>query len=367
MSSGPDAWVRFDGGTITETGTTPAPGDAVDLGDVTILPGLIDAHVHLAFDASDDPVGRLSQVDDDELLESMKAAARRALRAGITVVRDLGDRSYLAVRLKGVLPDGPEILAAGPPITVTRGHCWYLGGEADGVEGVRAAVRAHAERGVDVIKVMATGGELTAGTHGANPSYGLPELRAAVEEARAAGLPITGHAHGTEGIRRLAAAGFDMVEHCTFMTADGGAESDDDVIAALLDAGMVVSGTLGVVSEPGPRAAELYPQVVEVFRRLRAAGVPIVCSSDAGINANKPHDLLPYSAQMMVELNGFPELEVLRAITSLPADACRIGDRKGRIAPGYDADLLVVAGDPGADIRALREVVAVYQAGRPVG
>ena len=168
----------------------PAEAEVVDLGAATLLPGLIDSHVHLVFDASTDPVGHLDGAGDAEVLTAMRARARIALAAGITTVRDLGDRGYLAVELRDELAAdptaGPLILAAGPPITTGRGHCWYLGGEAiGGVDGVRAAVREHAERGVDVIKLMATGGELTAGTASYVPQFAVAELRAAVDEAEA--------------------------------------------------------------------------------------------------------------------------------------------------------------------------------------
>src|SRR5262252_3681895 len=139
----------------------------VDLGDVTLLPGLIDAHVHLAFDPVGDVVTQMQADPDEVLLQRMHRHAQAALRAGITTVRDLGDRSYLASVLRGRYRDdpqaGPEILMAGPPITRSGGHCWFLGGEADTPEELAAAVAERAARGVDVIKVMATGGIITPG------------------------------------------------------------------------------------------------------------------------------------------------------------------------------------------------------------
>ncbi len=139
--------------------------DMVDLGDVTLLPGLIDVHQHLAFDASDDPVSRLLECDDATLLLRMRVAALRALAGGVTTIRDLGDRNYVSLTLRdwfrGGAEVGPEILASGPPITVSRGHCWFLGGEADGRDGIRQAVHDRVGRGVDVIKIMVTGGNMT--------------------------------------------------------------------------------------------------------------------------------------------------------------------------------------------------------------
>jgi imidazolonepropionase-like amidohydrolase len=349
-------------------GEPPADAEVVDLGDVTLLPGLIDSHIHLCFDASADVVGHLSTVDDEQLLAEMRVAARRALLAGITTVRDLGDRGYTAIALREECAAdptaGPHVLTSGPPMTVVKGHCWYMGGEAEGVEGVRAGVRERVERGVDVIKVMATGGELTPGTLPHEPSYGPAELRAAAEEAHRHGLPITAHAHGRTGIVNAIDAGFDMIEHCSFLTEDG-ACADDDVIAMLARKGVTVVSTLGRL--PGlpikPRIEALTPQIVEVFRRIREAGVTLVCASDSGIVPAKPHDVLPWAAEMFVNTNGATPLQALRAMTSIAARACRVDDRKGRVAPGYDADLLAVPGNPLEDILALARPAAVYRLG----
>jgi Ankyrin repeats (3 copies) len=138
------------------------------------------------FDASNDPVGHLADVEEDMLLEHCRARARAALAAGITTIRDLGDRQFITLRLRHELaahPErGPQLLVSGPPMTIPGGHCWFLGGEAAGVEGVRAAVRTLATREVDVVKVMVTGGNLTPGSVPWQSQYDVAELRVAVEE-----------------------------------------------------------------------------------------------------------------------------------------------------------------------------------------
>jgi imidazolonepropionase-like amidohydrolase len=365
--------VLVDDGRIVEVrsdGSAPESVEVVDLDGATLLPGLVDAHVHLIFDASADPVARLGTASEEELLDGMRAAARTALAAGITTVRDLGDRDYLALRLRDESAAdptaGPQILAAGPPITTTRGHCWFLGAEADGVEGVRAAVREHAERGVDVIKVMATGGEMTTGSHSHEAQYTVDELRAAAEEAHRLGLPITAHAHGGAGIANAAAAGFDSVEHCSFIT-ETGAEALPEVIDALVRAGVVVSATLGFRPglAPPPRIATRMAAFQEVLRQVLASGVTFMCGSDAGIGPPKPHDALRYAVSDLVNRLGVPPVEALRAVTSTPARVCRV-DGKGRLAAGYDADILAVNGDPLADTGALLDVAAVFRAGARV-
>ncbi|MEH1128328.1 metal-dependent hydrolase family protein [Micromonospora sp. CPCC 206061] len=357
-----DPVVLVDAGRIAAvTDSAPAGSEILDLGAATLMPGLVDAHTHLALDASDDPIGRVVAASDDELLDHMRAAARTALAAGVTTVRDLGDRGYLSLVLREELARdpmaGPRVLAAGPPITTTGGHCWFLGGEADGVEGIRAAVRERAEHGVDVIKIMATGGELTPGSRADTPQYGLDELRAAVDEAHRHGLPVTAHAHAAGTIVDAVAAGVDMIEHCSYAT--------DEVIDALRMAGTVVSVTVG--ADPGvpypPRLITLLVEYFQMVTRLRTAGVPVVCGSDAGIREAKPHGVLPYGVAALVERAGFSPAEALRSATSLAAEACGLGDSKGVVAPGYDADLLAVNGNPLIDIAALTRVRAVLRAG----
>ncbi|MCK2219182.1 amidohydrolase family protein [Actinomadura sp. ATCC 31491] len=338
------------------------PLTVVDLGeDATLLPGLIDCHVHLAFDASPDVVAALERPG---LAGRMREAARAHLAAGVTTVRDLGDRGHLALEL-GLGLDGPEILAAGPPITTPRGHCWFLGGEAAGEQGVREAVRERAARGAHVVKMMVTGGEMTPGSHSHLLQYGPAELKAAVDEAHAHGLPITAHAHCAEGVAHALDAGFDSIEHCSFFTEDG-YEVDHALIRRLASSGVVVSLTAGLVPSavpPPPRIRARMAGISEAVRAFYAAGVRFVIGTDAGIGPPKPHGVLPYGAEMLVE-HGYAPVDVLRAITSVAAGACRVAGRKGAIAPGHDADLLVVSGDPLTDITALRRPLAVYRMGR---
>jgi imidazolonepropionase-like amidohydrolase len=258
--------VLVEQGRITDvdlTGADPPQGVAlVDLDEATLLPGLVDSHTHLVLDASNDPVGHLAGTDDDALLEQCRARARAALTAGITTLRDLGDRRFITLRLRQELaahPErGPQLLVSGPPVTTRGGHCWFLGGEAAGVQGVRAAVRALAERGVDVVKVMVTGGNLTPGSVQWRSQYGPEALGAAVEEAHRAGLAVTGHAHGVQGIAEAVAAGFDGIEHGAFLTADG-VRQDPAVVGQLAVRGVVVSVTAAQTQPPGQPPPGMEP------------------------------------------------------------------------------------------------------------
>src|SRR5215469_14586214 len=342
-----------------------SPGlPTVDLGDVTLLPGLIDAHVHLAFDPAGDVVTQMQADPDEVLLQRMHRHAQAALRAGITTVRDLGDRSYLASVLRerylAQTQAGPQILVAGPPITRRGGHCWFLGGQADTPEELAAAVTERAARGVDVIKVMATGGRITPGCQPYQSQYGRSELQLIADAAHRAGIPVTAHAHANPGIADAMAAGVDGIEHCFFLTEQG-VSLDLQTVAALAETGVYVSTT--TARPPYELPAEMA-QARENFARMHRAGVRLVCSSDAGIRPWKPYDCLPHGVIYFGARLGFTSAQALASVTSLAAQACAVGDRKGKIAPGYDADLLAVAGNPAADLPAILHPTAIYRAGR---
>lgn len=336
-----------------------------DHGLVTLLPGLVDAHVHLVFPGTADPIGSIAMADGD-LLTRMRAAARASLASGVTTVRDLGDVRYLSTRVatetSRARAGGPAVLTAGPPVTTPGGHCWFLGGVAT---DLRAAVAERARRGVDVLKVMVSGGRMTPGSDPSVSQFSLDSLLLMREEAHRAGLATAAHAHGADAVENALRAGFDTIEHATFMTSAGPAPRPE-LIDELAAAGVFVSLALGTHADGPPLAPAERRQVEGVLAladRLRVAGVTLVCSSDAGVSAHKPHGLLPHSVAALVAA-GFPVVEALRAATSTAADACQV--RKGRLARGWDADLLAVAGDPCHDVDDLRRVVAVYREGELV-
>jgi imidazolonepropionase-like amidohydrolase len=366
-----DPMVVLDGPRIisVEYGA-PAPrgADVVDLTGSMLLPGLVDTHVHLAFDASRDPVGTLAGQDDEQLLAAMREAARATLAAGITTVRDLGDRNYLSLQLRGET-DLPTIVTSGPPITTPSGHCHFLGGAAaPGVDGIRAAVREHAERGVDVIKIMASGGTMTPGTRQEVSQFSAEELRAAVDEAHAQGLPVTAHAHGSQAIADAVAAGVDGLEHASFWTADGIDDPGpmvDRIARSRIQVGMTV-GTVPVDGvTPPPAILQRLPALLANERRLHQAGAVIVAATDAGVAPIKPRDVLRYTLPALID-RGMSAAEALRTITSTAAEVCRLGHSKGRLAAGYDADLLAVDGDPTRDVADIHRIRAVYRAGTRV-
>ncbi|MFJ4467229.1 amidohydrolase family protein [Streptomyces sp. NPDC089424] len=360
---------------VDRTGAMPADGtEVLDMGpSACLLPGLIDTHVHLVFDASPDPVSSLASTPDSALLAHMRAAARSALLAGVTTVRDLGDRDYLSLALKAELarqPEhGPEILAAGPPLTTPGGHCHFLGGEVEGADALRAAVRERHARGCSVIKIMASGGHMTPDSVPAHASqYGLDDLRVVVDEAHRLGLPVAAHAHGLRAIEDAAEAGVDSLEHVSFLAADG-VTCEPELVDMLVRKGTFVSLTMGLdpnvaVQVPESMAAHV-DALLDTYSHLHKAGAQVVVGSDAGVAPWKPHDVLPHGVADLARL-GVSPLAALASMTSLAARLCRVEGRKGVIAAEADADILVVDGDVAHDPEAVLNVQAVFRAGTRV-
>jgi imidazolonepropionase-like amidohydrolase len=357
--------VLTEGGTVVAAGASvPEAVPVLDLGDQTLMPGLIDCHTHLCFDGNGTLEAQVSDLNDEGLGLRARASAQQALRSGVTTLRDLGDRGFVTL---GLRKDRslPAVLAAGPPITRDGGHCWFLGGACSTSEAdLRRAVAQRVERGCDVVKVMATGGYGTPAFPMWEAQFTVEELRVVVDEAHRAGLPVAAHCHGLVGIERSLDAGVDSIEHCTFFTSHARPEPNDALLARLASSGAVISLTLGRLPghRPPPDMAAHRAPLFDAWRRLHELGATLVLGSDAGISAEKPHGVLPYAFDELVEA-GISTLEALRSLTAVAAEGCGVGDRKGRLAAGFDADLIAVAGDPIADADALSRVSSVWRAG----
>ncbi|MEV1023295.1 amidohydrolase family protein [Streptomyces sp. NPDC050264] len=379
--AGADRHPLADGAVLVREGTIAAVGPREEVERLTrpgeprlahpagtLLPGLIDAHVHLCFDGGTDPVATLQQQDDEALFTAMKARARQLLSAGVTTVRDLGDRGGLAVRLAASVTagedPGPRIVSAATPVTPPGGHCWFLGGEATGSDEVRRLVRRNIEAGAEVIKVMETGGGLTkGGAQSWESQFTQDELTALVGEAHHAGLPVAAHAHGAEGIAAAVEAGVDTIEHCTWMTPTG-IDVRADVLARIVEQGIHVCPTVSPHWRMLPQifGAERAEAMFDAVRQMAGAGVRLIAGTDAGVQ-RAGFDGLPGSLTFYEHL-GLPAERVLAMATTEAAHALGVGDETGQLTPGFSADLLVVDGDPLADLGALRSVAAVVAAGR---
>ncbi|MFK4118913.1 amidohydrolase family protein [Streptomyces longwoodensis] len=365
--------------TGTEPGRAPAPEgwQVRDFPGATLLPGLVDMHCHLGADSHDGALERMATDEAARLEVVIDDSLRRQLAAGVTTVRDLGDRDWTVVRRRDRArstgtagPPSPTIVAAGPPITTPDGHCAFMGGAARGERELRAAVRERAERGVDVVKVMGSGGVHTPGTDVARCQFTLDELRVVVDAAHAAGLPVTVHAHALAAVEQALDAGADGIEHCTCLTA-AGVVITDGLVERLVRQGVRVCPTLGTTPQavPPPNVRAVMErfgfglgQRQQHAARMHRAGVRLVSGADSGINSGKPHGVLPAAVAQLAE-GGVPADAALATATSLAADACGLADRKGRVRRGFDADLLLVGGDPFTDLAALSRPVAVLAAG----
>ncbi|MFF8958690.1 amidohydrolase family protein [Streptomyces sp. NPDC014894] len=369
-----DGAVLIDGRTITAVGPraqveAQAPADAprLDFPGGTVLPGLIDAHVHLMFDGGADPVAALAERDDTALLADMRTRAAQLLASGVTTVRDLGDRGGLALRLdqeiaSGTTP-GPRIVSAAVPVTPPGGHCHFLGGEVSGVEEIRALVQRNVAAGAQVIKVMETGGGLTKdGAKSWETQFSAEELAALVEAAHEAGLPVAAHAHGTDGIAAAVQAGVDTLEHCTWMTADG-FDLRQDVLEQIIAQGIHVCPTISQHWPMLPRifGAERAAEMFGLIRQMADAGVKLIAGTDAGVQRTGFTGIAGSLA--FYEHIGLDRGRILDMATSEAAEALGVSDTTGRVAPGYSADLLIVEGDPLQDLAHLKAVEAVIARG----
>jgi imidazolonepropionase-like amidohydrolase len=330
----------------------------------TIMPGLIDSHVHLGFDGGPDPAARMRSETDEQQLVLMLHSARELLGVGVTTARDLGARAYLDVVVRDAiaagLARGPRMIVAARPITVTGGHCWFMGGEADSEDDLRRMVRTHHKHGADLVKVMSTGGFMTTGSAPWYAQFTAAQLAVIVEEAGRVDKPVAAHVHGIEGIRRAVQAGVTTLEHCSFVTETNERRFDEPLAARIAERQIFVCPTINVNA---PYVAKLTGiNVGEHVKAMHEMGVRIIAGTDAGVD-NTPHHQYIGGLEYLVSL-GFRPGEVLAMATTEAAAALGVGTITGRLAPGYDADLIVVDGDPRVDITALGKLRRVVARGR---
>jgi imidazolonepropionase-like amidohydrolase len=340
----------------------------LDFPAATLLPGLVDAHVHLVASGHPDLAAGLPKSEAERTIAAV-VNARRQLESGVTLVRDLGAPGDEAVQVGRAVEAGtiagPRVVAAGPAVTMTGGHIPYLGRVTDGPDAMRAAVRANLAMGARCIKVVATGGVLTPGVDPREPAYTQPELDALVSEAHRFGLTVAAHAIGEGGVAAALRAGVDSVEHGMFLDA-AAIELFLATGARLSATFSAPSGILGGPSVPEwikERARPAAEAQVRSFRAAVQAGVPAVAGTDAGTPDN-PHGGVAREVAFMVDA-GLDVLAAVRAATGEAADLLGVADR-GVLRQGAAADVLVAGGDVAADVAALGRPVAVFQDGRRV-
>ncbi|MFD1506946.1 amidohydrolase family protein [Georgenia yuyongxinii] len=350
-----DAAVSIDGERIAWVGPlsdlpaeVAADPSVVDAEGRALLPGLINTHVHLSFDGRPDPTSYAANSEAQETL-IVVSSALRSLAGGVTTVRDCGARTSAVIALADAVDNGlvagPRVVASGSFITMTGGHGNWAGVEADGAEAVRAAVRGQAKRGARSIKLIATGGVLTPGTEPGGASYTEEELAAGVAEADRLGIPVAAHAIGTEGIKNALRAGVGSIEHgsylddeaCELMRARNVSHAPTLSAYHTLVAGGSQDGVAPSIIRKAVGAAQSN---TESFRRSVAAGVNVVCGTDAGTPQN-PHGGVGLEIRLMVE-GGVPISTAVKFATLNSARCLGLADQIGSIEPGKIADLILV-------------------------
>jgi imidazolonepropionase-like amidohydrolase len=358
--------LAIEGAAIGGAGADAGGARTLDISGCTAMPGLIEGHAHLCFNAQANWREVFDADTPGRMLLRMAVNGRSMLEAGITTVRDLGAPTSVSIEMREAFSSGlalgPRLLVAGAPITTTGGHCYFMGGEADGPLELRKAVREHIKADTDWIKIMATGGNMTRRTNTFAAQYTVEELRAVIEDTHRLRRRVTAHAHGSVGIAVATEAGVDMIEHCSF-TTPGGIDFDPELADAIAAKGIVVSPTVSVGyrnwTDDGMRQRRK-----QVMQGLFERGCTVLMSTDCGI-PGVPHNALAGGMQILAELGELSPVATLKLATSGSASVLGLNDR-GTLEPGKAADILVVEGDPTTGLGDLTRVRYVLRDGEVV-
>jgi len=381
-----DQVVVFDAaGIITAVGpatTTKLPDGikASDLPALTCLPGLIDAHTHLTFNASDQGYSALG-ISVPRMATTGVKNARITLMAGFTTVRDVASEGYADVAVRDAIAEGdvpgPRMLVAGPMLSITGGHGddnllpfefhHSADGVADGPWALRAKVRQNVKYGVDLIKISASGGVLSKGDTAGGEQFTLEEMQAIVAEAHKLGRKVAAHAHGTQAIKDAILAGVDSVEHASLIDAEGIklAKSHGTFLVFDIyndDFILEMGPKVGMLPESIEKEKAIGRLQRENFRKAFQGGARMAFGTDAGVY---PHGDNARQFAKMVQW-GMQPIDAIRAATLNAAELLGWKDKVGELAPGHFADLIAVSSDPLADVKVLEHVAFVMKGGEVV-
>lgn len=358
----------------------PPGASVIDLSRATVLPGLLEAHDHLTGDHTLHGYRALGVSVPRETLYGARNA-RRTLEAGFTGVRNLGADGYSDIALRDAINDGditgPRLLASGPALGITGGHCdenllpaeynHRAAGVADGPWAVRARVREVIKYGADVIKFCATGGVLSKGDQPGTTQYTLEEMQALVDEAHTLGRKVAAHAHGTEGIKRAIRAGVNSIEHASLIDEEGIELAREHGTALVMDIYndtfiLEQGAKMGMLPESLDKERQIGQLQRDNFRRAVQGGARVVFGTDGGVY---PHGDNAKQFATMVKY-GMTPLEAIRAATIYAAELFGWAERVGAVEPGKFADLIAVEGDPLADVTVLEKVRFVMKGGEVI-
>ena len=336
----------------------PPTAEKIPLDGMTLLPGFIDAHVHICLDGSPDPITTL--LNENQTVTTLKAAraAERALRAGVTTIRDMGGKDGIDLGLRQAvnsgLVAGPRMQVSGRLICMTGGHGWQIGREANGPDDVRRAARDQIKAGADIVKLMATGGVMTPSVEPGSEQLTEEELWAGVEEAHKAGKKTATHAMGTRGILNALRAGIDSIEHGVYL--------DEEAVALMAEKNIPMIPTISALYFIETRGVEagipayavektlmVKPYHLESVRMAREAGVAVAAGTDAGTPFNL-HGQNLSEIKLLVDYGGFSPMAAIEAGTRVSARVMGLENKLGTIEAGKLADIILVQGNPLDDI-----------------
>ena len=359
--------------------------EVFDFPDGTILPGLIDVHTHLNYPGDGTHTNVVMEETEDILLMQSIVNARKYLNLGVTAIRDNGAKNNTTRSLKeGIrrnLATGPRLQICVNPLTITGGHMWQMGAEADGVDAVIAMTRKMIKLGADYIKIAVTGGS-TLGTYPTLPAYNVDELRAISYEAHKFQRLVAAHAHASEGIRNALDAEIDMIIHCTWREPDGSSAFPEALCERIVRQGAWVNPTLQqIIGAPRdnlhakadtvgltpPEQARMdgldraYPLRLEQIQKMSKLGVKFVTGTDCGWG-EVPFNQIHKEMEIFVK-SGMSPMQAVVSATRDAADSMGIGNIVGTLEEGKEADVAVFNGAPHQDVNDIVNVAAVFQAG----
>ena len=371
--------IVIENGVIKSIGSAAGPANAkvIDLSNATVLPGLVDAHVHLTMDTSNFGLRALTVSPEREALQGA-ANARTTLMAGFTTVRNVAAEAFSDVALRDMINEGrlagPRMLVSGPALSITGGHGdnnvlpWEYhasyDGVADGVDGVQHRVRENIKYGADVIKFMATGGVMSKGDNPQASQYTQEEMKAIVSEAHRLGRKVAAHAHGAQGILWATEAGVDSIEHGSYI--------NDECIAAMKQHGTYLVPTvyltewlpqnaarLGLPLYIQDKMASVLPTLRKNIQHAFSSGVKVAFGTDAAVYE---HGLNAHEFETYVQF-GMTPLQSIQTSTVAAPDLLGMSDKIGTLEAGKYGDLIAVSGDPLKDITELQRVKFVMKGG----